>query len=142
MRVLSFLTCEDVRREIDGKVTLVGVYDGLHLRDSDLRNGATVRIAAQLRVLFDDRDRLPDRVQMTIHLDDDELLAGHTEISGLTTTKPYGLNLPMALLPIDRPGVIVFTFVFSAGAAPIADPLRFTFEISADPPQAEGAGTQ
>ncbi len=81
MKLLDFIVCDDVRQEIGGKVTVVGVYgDGLnvHIPPGDIAGKPVIKLALLARVLFEKSEEKPDSFYIDFNLNGKSI----THVSG------------------------------------------------------------
>jgi hypothetical protein len=133
VKVLSFLSCEDTRQEIDGKTTLVGIYDGLNVAPTQPWP-ITIRFAAHLRFQLEDGDPIPDRIAMTISVDDETAIAGYATITLRSRDRPASFAIPMVFLPIRKPGPVSLTCEFQRDGKAILQACKLEVPVGAEPP--------
>jgi hypothetical protein len=129
MKVLSFITCEDVRREADGKTTLVGMYEALNVKSTAFAaGGIAIRVATHMRLLLDPGER-PDHLHIKISYNDVVAAEADATINIVSADKPLNLGSPMITVPVTGPGEMRLEYRFNAGDAPVGDLFVHTFRV-------------
>jgi hypothetical protein len=128
MNVFSFIACEDLRHEVDGKVTLVGVFEGLSF-PKGTKFPSMLRIATQLRVKFDEGETVPDQASVSYRLNGKDLATAQGTLTIIKRNQPIPLNMPMLVLPVDAPGVLTIEYTFRASGKAIGTPVSFEIPI-------------
>ena len=131
MKIVSFIACEDVRREVDGKTTLVGIYEGLSVAPEALADGkkATIRFATHLRFLLEPEDVVPDDIQMLITYNGSSVVDGNAPVVVNDRDKPIQLAGPMIMHAIAEPGVLKIQYKFLSNTKVLWAPVEFEVPI-------------
>lgn len=130
MKILSFLFCEDVRKEADGKSTIIGVFDGLQIGANSFNAGpAAIRLATHMRFQLDVGEPIPDKSTLTIRFNDAEIVTGMNEIKINRIDLPVSLIAPMSFIPITGAGVISYEYTFWAKEIQLGAPHRFGVSV-------------
>lgn len=131
MRILSFLFCEDVRKEVDGKSTIVGVFDGLLIDARSVAEWpAAIRIAAHMRLQLVEGEPVPDENILAIKFNEAEIARGVNRMKVTRLDLPVTLVAPMIFIPIAESGKVVFEYTFKANGEQLGE--RQTFSLSVD----------
>jgi hypothetical protein len=137
MKVLSFIPCEDVRTEVGGKSTLVGVVEGIAFHESRLKNGpAILRAAAYLRIELEKNEPTPNEVSVVVAFNGKEVISAGTPFLFSKPDRPASLSVPVTLIPVDGSGDITFTYVFKKHGEHEWPPLVFRLPVETIPDQA------
>lgn len=103
MKLIDFIVCDDIRRELGDKLSFMGVFgDSIKLQ---IPKGAprpvSFRIAMYLRILIEDGDSIPDGFKATVHVDNKEFakIEGNIGVSG-GNPKILGFVLPITALQV------------------------------------------
>jgi hypothetical protein len=131
MKIISFIACEDVRQERDGKTTIVGMYDGLLLAPDALADGKLValRFASHLRFQLEDGDTEPNRIEITIAYNGDNFGHGDVRFVVSDRAKPIQLAGPMVLHNISQPGALSITYRFFRDDEQLWEPAAFSVDV-------------
>ena len=100
MRIDDFIVCDDIRREIGNKFTLVGVYgESIDFEVSKSECGKwpkNVKLGFFIRIRFDNNETIPDKFSMHALFDDtDEQILGQLNIE---SKKPRQNKLNIAIV--------------------------------------------
>jgi hypothetical protein len=122
MKVLSFVTCEDVRQEVGGKFTLCGVFDGLVISRPHQSAELAVRVAAHLRLALEPGDPLPAEHRLRASVDGEVIANATGTFTIQDRDKPITLAVPMGIYPIKASTSVLFEFgFFDAKGSSIAE---------------------
>jgi len=111
MKIVSFVSCEDIRMETGNKVSLMGVFEGLLIDGSTVLQWPTqVRAAAQLRFQLEETDPAPTEIEFKISVDQREIVKGVGQITITRPDLPVAMAIPGLMIPVDAPGVLHFIF--------------------------------
>lgn len=88
MKILDFIFCEDVRREIGGKYSLMGIYrDRLKISSSTpLIWPIATKFGFYLRMKLDDNEAVKDRIRVIFIIDDEE--TARVDATGFDPNRP------------------------------------------------------
>lgn len=123
MTILDFLLCEDIRHEVDNKMTLIGVLATQQLTirippNEEDKWPRTTKLSAFIRLRIEDSDMMPDKFELQFIYEDKVISSLKGVIpSPPTTTKLSKLNLVLSSnnFPIPGPGRIVFRLTLFHG---------------------------
>lgn len=131
MKVLSFITCEDVRREEDKKVSLIGTFDNLTIPAKEAAQGpVTIRLATHLRFLLESSDSTPSDVEFIIRSDSAQILEGNAPLDITDRSKPVALAGAMVLLQVRAPATVGIEYRFKSETGAPPPSLAFEFSVS------------
>lgn len=114
MKILDFIVCDDIRREIGDKLSLMGIYN-----DEILFTGVAVtwpqalRMGIYVRFVVEQRDPLPDEMTMQIRMQDAVVFQATGDTAGIQQERAVSTQL-VAMVPIVGPGELLFRFILSA----------------------------
>ncbi|MDY0391762.1 MAG: hypothetical protein RBQ88_12735 [Desulfobulbus oligotrophicus] len=134
MRLTDFLIADDVRHEIGGKFSIMGVYgDGIKINSAQAKWPIPFRIALFLRASLDECEKIPDSFSLAISMGENKIAEMNGTIS-LKSKEAIGqLVLPLLIfpLPLPGPGLISFVLKIMAGEEVLLDESR-TIDFSVD----------
>jgi len=142
MKLISFISCEDVRRELDNKVSLLGVFEGLIVQpDAFAKGPAIIRVATHLRFQIEEGDQIPDEASVVITLNGDLLARADSLVVVGDREVPVTYASTMMMLPIARPGTVAFAYRFRAEGKDVwtPPPFAFTVQFPPQPPSISGS---
>ena len=112
MEIKAFLLCEDIRREVGNKCSLMGLlneglnYDG---PEADVWPKST-NIAAFIRLSVGEDDSPVSDFSLVVTLDGDEVASIKSEFSVPKGTKTLNLPVTMYGFPLASAGLLTFNF--------------------------------
>ncbi len=118
MKLLDFIACDDIRQEVGGKLSFMGVFgDSIKLQ---IPKGAprpvAFPLALYLRILVEENDSIPDGFKAFVHVDKKEVakIEGNIKVSG-DRPKILGFVLPLKMLQVSGNATLSLTASFFAG---------------------------
>ncbi|MFK5926427.1 MAG: hypothetical protein QM483_07350 [Desulfuromusa sp.] len=134
MEVLAFLICEDIRPEMGGKFSLMGILsENLNIfRSGDNPWPISINLAAYVKVKLN--DKRPDKFTFRISMGDEIIIDIADNLVAPEGTKT--LNIPMSFqaVSISKPGSLTFSFAIEANGEKQAEQTR-RLEITANKQQ-------
>ena len=117
MRIVSFIVCDDIRREIGGKNTLVGVYDDLNI---SVQPGKTlnwplhIKLGFFARISNEKRSLDADKYEFTILQDGQQIASLSEAVKLQQNAQVDNVNLAIVVnsLGILKPGKLDFVIRF------------------------------
>ena len=132
MKLLDYIVCDDVRNELGGKFSLMGVFgDSINVQVPHGVTGAiAIPITVYLRVLLEERDSVPDGFKVVIKINGKEF-AGVEGTIEVSANKPniLGFVIPIRKFQVFENSTISLTATFTSGGQPIAE-LSPSYDIS------------
>ena len=124
MKLLDIIACDDIRSELGGKLSLMGVFgDSIKLQ---IPKGAprpvALPLSLYLRILVEENDSIPDGFKAVIHLDNKEFakIEGSINVSG-EIPKILGFVLPLKMLQVSGDTTLSLTATFFAGGKKVME---------------------
>jgi hypothetical protein len=126
MKVVSFIICDDIRREIGGKHTLVGVYDDLNFLipvGKTVTWPMTIKLAFFCRLLIEKTILDADKYEFYLSQDDQQIACLSENIALPSKIQLENINLALVInsLQIIKPGNIDFKLRFLKNKAIIEE---------------------
>ncbi len=134
MKFQSFIFCDDVRQEINGKVTLIGVYDLTIIFPKGTKFPAALPLSFFCRVQLDTGDKHFDSMKLEFFLNGKLFLDAEGPIQVNDFEKPITISQRFSILPIPESGVVRCNLIFKAAGVEVG---RLSPEYS---PQVQVAG--
>ena len=108
MDILDFIVCEDIRQEIGGKCSIVGIYNDtivLNGLPKDVQWPIALRLGVFVRLLRDETEELPTDFRLKIsHEENGVIAAFEGKINGdKAKTRHIVLPLVAPVLPLPAP---------------------------------------
>ncbi|MBN2497939.1 MAG: hypothetical protein JXR96_25320 [Deltaproteobacteria bacterium] len=132
MKLLDFIVCDDIRHELGGKLSLMGIFgDTIRLQvPRGSPRPIAFPMAVYLRVLLEEQDSVPDAFRVVVNLDGKEFakIEGHIGITG-DTPKILGFVLPLKMLQVSGNAMMSLVATFLVGGRSRAD-LSPPYDIS------------
>ncbi|MBW2699747.1 MAG: hypothetical protein JRF33_02920 [Deltaproteobacteria bacterium] len=124
MKLLDFIACDDIRHELGGKLSLMGVFgDSIKLQvPKGAQKPFAFPLALYLRILIEENDSVPDRFKAIIRLDEKEFakIEGNIGVLG-DRPKILGFVLPLNMFKISENATLSLTATFFAGGQSLMD---------------------
>ena len=133
MRVLDVIVCDEVRREMGNKLSLMGVY-GDEMRLETTPDGPfALRLAVFVRAMLEAGDPFPDRMDFVVHSGGQEIAQGGSTVAATDPARPIGILI--ALNPVVFPalGEATFELKLTHEGAPVGMPIHYSLNIAAGP---------
>lgn len=117
MRVNGIIVCDDIREEVGGKLTLVGVYSGgLRLDGSTAFPTLMKSLCVFIRVSLEEGDLLPDRLDVRGSFNGEQVLEHAGTLSVVNRAEPVTVRMAFVPFTLRGFGEMRFEFTFSSGA--------------------------
>lgn len=112
MRIDAFILCEDIRRELGSKFSVMGILgDGIEYHDTDADNWPKpMNFAAYIKVILENKDSIPDRFTINVLLEGEKIASVDGAIAKRDGIKTINLPISMPGLPLTSPGKLVVEF--------------------------------
>lgn len=142
MKITDFIVCEDIRREINGKHSLMGAFnDVIRLiipPGTEPRWPVNVRFATFTRFALDPGEQLPDQIGIKVHLGEDLAVDALVNITVSEFWRPLQLIMGPIELQVPGPALMKFEFTLKREGQVLAtlEPqtsMRVTDEFPAPP---------
>ena len=120
MKFLDFIVCDDIRREVGNKHTLVGVYNDRIVFSSgrDFKWAITKSLGFFLKLQKESTDPDYDGFDLKIYLNDEQNQLANIkgEIKVADQTRPMVLDIVFPAFKFTGPGSLIVKIVFLKGA--------------------------
>jgi hypothetical protein len=106
MRLIDFIICDDIRRELGNKVSIMGIYtESINLSlPPDTKWPIPFRLGAYVRIALDDIDPIPDKFSVKISQNDKSLAQLRGEITPIGGPS-HTITLPIVINPLPLNGL-------------------------------------
>jgi hypothetical protein len=127
---VAFIPCEDIRQEVNGKVSLMGVVEGISFTHGPGQTWPVqIRLAAQLRFELEASEPVPNEAGFSLTFNGKEVANGIGPIAIARRELPIALGVPMVIVLIDGPGTLTYTFAFRSQDEHEWAPLVFNVSV-------------
>jgi hypothetical protein len=117
LKLNALIVCDDIREELGGKLTLVGVYAGGLLLDKSIVFPSLMKsLCLFVRLSLDDNDPLPEKVTLRGSLNGEKLFEHTGTVNVANRSEPVTVRLAFVPFTLRAFGEMTFQFTFSAGA--------------------------
>lgn len=108
MNLIDFIICDDIRHEQGNKISVMGIYtESINLNlPPDIKWPFPFRLAAYLRIEFDEIDPIPDKFSVKISQNDKSLAQLEGIINPFGTSHTLALPFVINPLPLNGFGVL------------------------------------
>jgi Family of unknown function (DUF6941) len=110
MHLIDFIICDDIRRELGNKVSIMGIYtESINISvPSDTKWPIAFRLGVYVRIEFDKLDPAPDRFIIKASQDDKHLAQLSGNIISPANQSSHTLAIPIVMnpLPLNGFGVV------------------------------------
>ena len=115
MKLLSFLFCDDVRKEDNEKIMLIGIYDLRIIINEDVKFPVQLPTAAIFcRFQLENGDKPFDTTEFNVSIDDVAIATGSLPAVVEDFTKPISLAYKIIPLPLPKEGRMKFEIFLKA----------------------------
>ena len=137
MKIIDFIICEDIRREIGNKETLIGVFPNYMIalsKGSDFKKPLNIKLAFMFRFLFEDKDPIPDFFKIEFIANGETCFKIKDQpISIAPTIKLFNILVNAPNFPVKSYGEIEIKIIFKKQNK-IIKTLKPDFNINIQPP--------
>ena len=120
MKFLDFIVCDDIRREVGNKHTIVGVYNDRIVFSSrpDFKWGINKSLGFYLKLQKESSDPDYDGFQFKVFLNDEKNILGNIkgEIKITDPIRPMVIDIVFPVFNFTGPGSLIVKIVFLKGA--------------------------
>jgi len=141
MKLVDFIVCDDIRQEISNKISVMGIFGNelrVQMASQDETWPVSLRLGVYVRVVLDNDDALPNRVQIKASRGDSEVVLADGALT-IQDRRPI-LTVPIVLpqFVIMGPGAVTFECLFTRDTA-VVGTFSQTVGISIEPRQIAAA---
>lgn len=124
MQITDFIVCDDIRHEIGGKSSLIGVYgNGLKITVAeDYQGPLTFQCKIFLHVVAEEEEKAPDKIVIRALINDKEVFRSEGKSSGGRSIKMLAVPF-QADIPIENPGVLALEATFFSDGEKVCEKL-------------------
>ncbi len=114
MKLLDLIVCDDIRQEVSGKVSLIGVYSDLviHFPSDMVQWPISLKIGLFIRFKLDDGEVIPTSFDINCFHNGAKFTNFAGNLTFPTDIKYFNLVLVNNAFPVPSTGEIVFEIVF------------------------------
>lgn len=109
MKLLNFITCDEIRQEISGKNTFVGVFENIVINFQEKEVWPTaIRLGIYAHVKRETVDKNPNRFEFKIMRNGEEKTSIEGELNFDASKDTFGVILNFNTLLVGGPGALDF----------------------------------
>jgi hypothetical protein len=120
MKFLDFIVCDDIRKEVGNKHTIVGAYNDriIFFSRPDFKWGINKSLGFYLKLQKESSDPDYDGFQFKVYLNDEENILGNIrgEVKITDPLRPMVLDLVFPVFNFKGPGSLIVKIAFLKGS--------------------------
>lgn len=135
MKLLDCVVCDDIRHEIGGKVSLMGIFgDSIKLQiPKGTPRPVSLPLALYLRILVEGQETIPETFKVVVALNQNEFakIEGNISVVG-ERPKMLGFVLPLKMLQVSEDAIMSIVATFYAGGKTLLEaspPYKVSIQI-------------